>query len=368
MGLFKRIMASCLSLLVVFAFTGLSLDAKALVISTDTTWIDPSSLNDSLIINPGVTLRILNGNALDGGDLIINLPDGGLFQIQSGGFLNLNGLYNGGRSGDLTVNLTGPSGNIDISGVILAQGLGTGRGGIITLNGSSFNLPSTGVIYANSPYGLGGNVTLNNSTGAITVDNGFRLNTTGQSDATHNLISITGTGVNVNGILNANGTLSGSGSSGGSVKLLATGVNGHVDVANNILAAGTKGKNGGLISIRTTGAGGDVIVDSGGRLVAASASGGSNAGNGGSITLNSNDRISINSVDGNYVINVNGSDGPTVIDGNGTGGSVIMNAAGDIDITATTAGSRSVIEANGARSGTGSGGLIQIQQGNTLTR
>ncbi len=391
----SRILASFLALMIGFFYCGVS---QAIVISTDTTWTDPADLNDSLTINPGATLFIVTtGN--NGGNLTINLPNGGSFIVQNGGIIDLSAQGMGGNGGNLTVNLAGAIGTVNVAGIIDARGLGSGAGGNVLLNGSTYSLASTGRILAlaGSATGQGGAVTLNNPSGIIGVPNGFVIMTQGIATATDNVITIDGIGVNVSGILNASGlgTADGgkividgntgainilgtgnlnaggdiiTGSSGGTIALTNSGAS-AVTVNGLLNAGGTKGLGGGTISITASGVGGDIAINGGGRLAANSGSNGSNIGFGGNVNLTANDNVSIQAINTGTVINVNGSEAPSTTGGNGAGGNVIISAGNNVSISATTGGanSRGVIEANGAALGSGSGGMIQVKQGNNVS-
>ena len=395
----RRWLASTLVFLLLWITSSPIAQAET-VISTSTTWTNPSTLSDSLRITSSGSLRILGPGSSNGGNLTVLLPNGGSFIVENGGLLDLSAQGGSGNGGILTVNLAGATGTINVAGIIHSKGKGAGTGGTITLNGSAFSLASTGQILATGGYlGKGGKVALVNPSGVITVGSGFSIKTNGITDGAggKNLITLDGVGVNVSGILNAegagnnnggrisidgngggvtinnvalnaNGGKTNGGGKGGTIDITSTGAS-NVQVNGQLLSVGQFGTNGGTITIT---AGNDLTVDgsAGARLIASSGSNGTNLGSGGTVTLTAGGDITVSTNNGSYVVNVNAPDGPSTTTGQaGTGGTVKLSANGDILLSSSASSApRALIEANGAQGTShGTGGTIDILKATNVT-
>ncbi len=214
--------------------------------------------NDSFQIGPSGNVSFVDSGGVHGGSVVINVPNGGYFQVDSGGILSLNALVSGGNGGSLIVNQLG-TGNATINGTIRANGLGSGSGGVITINGNNLSVGNNAVIQAlGGSSGLGGTINLTETGGVLSVGSNATISTNGLSDATHNLITIQGSGVTVDGQVNANGILNGS---GGKLTIVAT--NGQIKLtdAGDFNARGAGTGTGGTIAIRAHKAGQTFDVD-----------------------------------------------------------------------------------------------------------
>ncbi|MGE0201807.1 MAG: beta strand repeat-containing protein [Candidatus Melainabacteria bacterium] len=332
----------------------------------------------ALTINPGDTMTVesINGAAYtysEAGDIIINgtlqgfdrvapsgaatgnganitlTSTGGSIIVGPSGRIIINGTVVGGNGGTLILNAS----TITINGIISANGLGTGGiGGNIEFNGTTLNLGNAASIsaIAGSVNDQGGSVTINCS-GLVTINAGAGISTKGASDATHNLISVTGSGVNLGGQLNAQsrGT-----DNGGTVEITAA--TGAITITNSgsIIAAGYINNDGGTITLTgsvdnqgilnaaagTGNATGGTIAITGGSTKSFSQSGSGRlyaqgqssaaASNGGSITINTG-TVTVNNSASGATMDVSGSKLDTAT---GSGGSVDIRATnGDLQLT-----------------------------------
>ncbi|MGE0200998.1 MAG: beta strand repeat-containing protein [Candidatus Melainabacteria bacterium] len=355
---FSRISASILAVIVAATFSGLPVLA--------------------LTINAGDTMTVesINGAAYtysEAGDIIINGTLQGFDRITSGGAgtghganitltssagqiiigptgrIIINGTIVGGHGGSLILNAS----SITIDGIIQANGLGAGgAGGTIQINGSTLNLGSTASIsaMAGNNNALGGSVTFNCS-GLVTINSGAAVSTKGESNTTHNLISISGSGVNMGGVLNAQsrgttkaGKITIAASTGtvtvtSSGSIIAAGYisnnGGNVVLTGNVnnqgvinAAAGTGNATGGAISI--TGGSTKSFTQSGSGRLYANANSSSAAGNGGNITINTGS-VTVNNTASGASMDVSGGKLAT---STGNGGHLDIRATnGNLNLT-----------------------------------
>lgn len=285
---------------------------------------------DSMTISSGGVLNIKNANGVDGASFLLTLPDGGIFRIQTGGILNLGAVSGNGNGGNFTVNLGGTTGTIRLDGggsTIKTNGLGSGSGGVISLNGTTWTLAGTSTVQAlGGSSGSGGNIAFNNPTGAIAVPVNFNVQTNGLSDATHNLITISGTGVSNDGQISASGIAN---SGGGIITLKAT--NGTVVQTGNgdLITTGAGTGAGGTIDLRagqgatalfiSGTAGSGLIQITGGSGMNVSAGGTAPAGSGGTIKIGRSTSGTV-SQDFNAALNITGATGFNEVDWGNDGG------------------------------------------------
>ena len=298
----------------------------------------PHTINDSSItINGLVRIYEINGVGTrtgNGGYLILN-STGGL-TVGSAGSINANAYASGGNGGVITLNGT----LLTINGGLTANGLGAGRGGIINMIGNTINVNSMAVIQARagSATSYGGEIDMD-STGVITLANGSVLSTSGLSNGTSNLIEITGTGVNLNGLVNATGLGSGD---GGTITVIAT-TNGVVIGNTSQLLAYSSNGGGGAINLD-----GDVTVE--GSVQAHSAA---NGQTGGVITITGTSGESL-AVQNGGILYVNGR----------TGYAGSAGHAGTIDVdTGSVNLANGYVKAEGGWTG-GNAGTIDIRSTN----
>lgn len=243
---FKRLIAGSVAGAWLLAST---LPVFAININSNTTWTDTGTgitINDSLSISSGVTLRIINSNGIDGGNLILNLGNGQSFILK--GILDMSAIKSGGSGGILKVNDLGTNTTIDIIGKIMSNGIGTGAGGMITLNSDRLDIDRKSVIEAKGgATGLGGVVNLKRSSGNITLDEQSIIDTSGIAGVNSNLITIEADGVNLIGNLIADGT---GDSTGGQVMMVSN--NGRIKIYEtaSISAQGEGKGSGGTLDLR----------------------------------------------------------------------------------------------------------------------
>lgn len=234
-------------------------------ISSNTTWTDTGggiTLNDSLRIDSGATLRIISSGGVNGGDLTINLPNSGTQYLLVSGILDLSAMSNGGRGGNLIINALGNNTTYTYvnGGLIRSNGLGSGAGGTITSN-VRYNYIYNGAIEAmGGASGYGGVIDLNSapaggSSLTYLVGASSELNTSGYTSATSNLITIESDVIYNEGQIIANGY---SGSRGGTIQMVAK--NGRIVIENtgDIVALGNGAGAGGTVEI-AAGLGGDTL-------------------------------------------------------------------------------------------------------------
>lgn len=206
------------------------------------------TLNNSLVINSGALLRVLQGNGVDGANFTLNVPNSGLFKILSNGTLDLSAQSGNGRAGNLLVNMLGSTATIQMDGLIRANGLGSGRGGNIVLNASQFtSLNGSIQAMGGSNGGLGGTITLQSTVQPIVVKGSLR--TDGLSSASQNLITIQANSVSNEGVLQANGT---NNSGGGTIQLIATNGKLRIENGGSLSAQGAGSGLGGTIDLRAS--------------------------------------------------------------------------------------------------------------------
>ena len=305
-----------------------------------------------------IELDSIGGAATGNGGALHLLSSGGAINLGSTGSLNANAFLSGGNGGLILLN----GNSLALNGSILANGLGAGRGGMIQLVGNSIDVQSLANFAARggSTTSLGGAIDVN-SAGIVTIANGAVLNAQGLTDATSNLITISGTGVNVDGLINANGV---TGDDAG--KIVVTG--------DTVAISGT----GQLLADASTGAGGTITITGDttvGGLVAAS----SIADNAGTITITGDTTI-----DGTVRTNTSAdskSGGTITVSGTSAQGLTLQNngfisangkSAGTDstggNVTATT-GSITLgpgkITTHGSFTGDGQGGNVNLTATNT---
>ncbi|MGE0201806.1 MAG: beta strand repeat-containing protein [Candidatus Melainabacteria bacterium] len=293
--------------------------------------------------------RVAPSGAATGNGANITLTSGGQIIVGPTGRIIINGTIVGGNGGTLILNAS----SITIDGIISANGLGTGgQGGSIQINGTTLNLGNAASISAQAGdvNSLGGSVTFNCS-GLITLNTGSAVSTKGASDATHNLISVTGSGVNLGGQLNAQsrgtdngGTITIAASTGtvtvtSSGSIIAAGYinndGGTITLTGNVnnqglisAAAGTGNATGGAISI-TGGSTKSFSQTAGGKILANGQSSATSS-NGGSITINTGS-VTVNNTVSGVTMDVSGS---KLDNGTGVGGDIDIRATnGDLNLT-----------------------------------
>jgi hypothetical protein len=309
---------------------------------TVTVYSSPSTpyvINDPLGITINGMLRVLErpdgGGAITAnGGILQLLSPGGFITIGNGGSVNASAYTGNGYGG--TVTMTAPT--LTVNGLIQANGLGTGNGGTINLNGTTINVQSLGNIQARGAgtAGLGGVLNITGS-GVVTLANGSQISTVGASSATKNVITISGTGVNLDGIVNAQANSVGN---GGKISVTSTAG------GNQILISST----GRLQAQSNTGTGGTILLTgntniNGGQLTANT---GANSRNGGTITISGGNTNSF-TIQGSGIVNANGKTNGT----NSRGGNITIN-------TGTVTLSQGTIQAEGSYSGGGGGGAVNI--------
>lgn len=158
----------------------------------------------------------------NGGNLLFDAP-GQVVRID--GRIDVNALQNGsgayiGNGGTVTVNAA----YLDQNGQIYASGI---NGGHVQFNVGSLTMGPAAAIFANGATGNGGVVTLGGGSGAIDIQHGAIVDTSGKviGEYDTNLITIQGGLINMNGILMANGIQDGEGNAtdGGGILLIANG-------------------------------------------------------------------------------------------------------------------------------------------------
>jgi len=158
----------------------------------------------------------------NGGNLLFDAP-GQVVRID--GRIDVNALQNGsgaylGNGGTVTVNAA----YLDQNGQIYAMGK---NGGHVQFNVGSLTMGPAAAIFANGVTGNGGVVNLGGGSGAIDIQRGAIVDTSGKviGEYDTNLITIQGGLINMNGILMANGIQDGEGNatSGGGILLIANG-------------------------------------------------------------------------------------------------------------------------------------------------
>lgn len=355
-----------------------------------------------LTFNSGVqrTVEVIaRGGATsgNGGNLIVN--NGRSITVTTTAAIDLSVQGSTGNYGslDMTTGMAA-AGTLDISGNLNYNGVGSGNGGSITLEQQNGTLALAGLTSMNvnggATNGNGGNI-------SITVPNwpalGFNLALNSNAAGTGNGGNITVTTTSTTGdftiggaagqiAVSATGGSGASASGNGGVITLNSGRSLTVNTANiDLRALGTNGTYGildmtsslqasGTLSITGTldyngvgtGDGGQVIIDmsqgslSLAGLTAINAIGGSNNGNGGSISIN---LPNIPALAFNLVLNSSGS-------GTGNGGAVSItttSSTGDITI-GTNAGEIQAFATGGsASSAAGNGGSLTISAGRNLT-
>ena len=258
-----------------------------------------------------------------------------------------------GSGGFIMVDAGGAGSQLDIDGVVKANGLGDTPGGSITLLGESISLGSNADVSANGSEG-----------GAIII---------GSADETNSISAAPGSKVSANGsvgnggsvilagnsesVLTLNGTIEAKGATTGGF-ISATG--GSVTVGATGLIDASGGVDGGFVSLEATNGvatiNGTVLADGG-------------SGNGGFVSVTGSDGVTVGpnglisasgAVDGGQVL-IDGGDGEATINGtvnaNGTtgnGGQITINAEGGVSI-----GTEASVNANGGVNG----GLIDIDSG-----
>ena len=273
----------------------------------------PYVINDPAGITINGMIRVLEkpdggGAVTANGGILQLLSPGGFITIGSTGNIHAGAYIPNGTGGNVT--LTAPT--ITVNGLIQANGLGTGGGGTINLNGTTINVGALGNIQARGAgtAGLGGDITMTGS-GVVTLASGSIVSPVGVTSATKNLVTITGSGVNLDGIINAQ--------------------------ANSV-------GNGGKIQVTSTSTGDNILISSTGRLQTQS-----NTGNGGTITLTGNSNIN----GGQLTANTGAS--------SRNGGTITISGATNNNFTLQSNG---IVNANGRVSGTNSrGGTINIATG-----
>jgi hypothetical protein len=343
---------------------------------------------------PGGTLT---GN---GGQLILNASNG--FFIGSSGRIDVSATANGGNGGSITLN--GPV--ISVDGQIFARGLGSGRGGTVTMNANSITLTPTARIYAQGGgvTANGGVIRLDAGTGTLAIQAGAGLYSgNGRADAASNIIQLMGRVVNVQGTVSASGMTT---LDGGTVILTtqtpvsALGTDSIVVGENAVVEAngGTTRGSGGTVAVQASqvnidgrvraggtgnGAGGVVLIDSGNTTLGAKgmvqAFGGTNRGNGGTIVIRATEAGTVRTAAGSLVQ----SSGTTLKAADGsysnnrvvlTGGNLALGGVaeargnnntsegGQVIATATTGDLllSGTLDADGTRNTTGSGAGGQI--------
>ncbi len=336
----------------------------------------PYTINDtSVVINGLVRIYEINGSGVrtgNGGYLVINSSGG--INVGTTGSLNANALIAGGNGGFITLN----GNTLTINGLLTANGLGSGRGGIINMIGNTIDIGSVAVLSARagSATSNGGEIDIDGS-GIVTVANGAVLATGGLSNGTSNLIEIAGTGVNINGLLNATGLGTGT---GGTVTIVASSNGVFIGNTSQVLAYSSNG-NGGAINLD-----GDVTVEG-----SVQAHTGANARTGGVITITGTNTENL-TVQNGGILYTNGRTGYVGSAGHGgtidvdTGSVALLNGyvkaeggwtggnAGTIDIRSTngdiTVGNGMQVLATGDNNGTillyATGGAVNLNAGGAV--
>ncbi len=336
----------------------------------------PYTINDSsVVINGLVRIYEINGSGVrtgNGGYLVINSSGG--INLGSTGSLNANAAIAGGNGGFITLN----GNTLTINGLLTANGLGSGRGGIINMIGNTIDVGALAVLSARagSATSNGGEIDIDGS-GIVTIANGAVLASGGLANGTSNLIEIAGTGVNINGLLNATGVGNGT---GGTVTLVATTNGVFIGSTSQVLAFSSNG-NGGAVNLD-----GDVTVEG-----SVQAHTGANARTGGVITITGTNAEDL-TVQNGGILYVNGRTGYTGSAGHGgtidvdTGSVRLLNGyvkaeggwtggnAGTIDIRSTngdiTVGNGMQVLATGDNNGTvllsATGGATNINAGGAV--
>ncbi len=295
-----------------------------------------------------------------GGSLTLNAGTGTL-TLPSAATISTAGQGAGSYSGG-TLSLTANSISFSSSGVLAlnASGVGSGSGGqisVIQTGSSALTVGSdTGNIsittQSGTAGGAGGQVTVKNG-GNLTVDPGYLLARPLSSGTGANIILTAGTAA-AGGNLYVSGSIDASGvgtGAGGTVTLTSnSGTVFTVDstavingVHGTIAANGTgSGSSGGMITVKSLGAGGVTVT----AATNISAKGSSSGGSGGSLILDAGN--------GSLQVGAGTLSADAVAPGTYSGGTITLNGS-TIGITGT---GLFVVSANG--SGGGNGGTINI--------
>lgn len=258
------------------------------------------TLTDSLRVANGGYVRVYDVGGVNGGIITLIVPSGLYFQVDSGGVVDLSGVSGNGFGGSLIVN---GAGTITINGTILANGVGNGAGGLISLTSPNLTIGNNAVLQAMAAgTGNGGRILLTETGGVLTVGTNARIETTGVSSAAANLITIEGQGVQIDGQIVADGT---GNSAGGTVTLVAN--NGRVRILRDgdVFARGAG-----------TGSGGTVVM---------TAAQGSTALDISRCTGGCGDSGSLVQVHQQARVNVSGNTGGTIRIGRSTSGTIVQN-------------------------------------------
>lgn len=249
-----------LALLVTFSTLSPAYSATH-TINSNTIWVNQGdyTAGDNIVITNTGRLRIVSGG-VDGGTLYVTLVGaGGLLQINQGGILDLSATGFNGNGGTLNVNSLGSGASIIINGSILANGAGSGRGGVISMNADNMIFGATAAIRAMGGFsGEGGVINLKQNTGTLDMLNpGFVINTSGISSNQNNLITIEADGVNINNNIIASAGLSGDGG-----KVMVKASDGSITIRSNAdIAASSLGGDGGTLELTAHSAGTDLAMD-----------------------------------------------------------------------------------------------------------
>lgn len=297
--------------------------------------------NNGMVVNGNFRGLEVSGNGQttgNGGNFRFNDPN---FIVYDHANINLNALVDGnGR-------FTGNGGSISVTSPLVFM-----NGSAISLNGNSGGsfVANTGAFFskdssisATGTDGAGGIIKINSS-GPVDVDEGSLFDVSGKTIGSYdtNVIDITGSAVNVDGILKADTTMG----NGGRVMLTATGSNGEpqrvcidcgIDRANRLGALDDASASryhqvnamlhqldgdviiGGPAQVSANGASG-VAVSNDGRF--------NKAGDGGTIIVNAIHDIDIN---GRLTANGGQGNGHAILSG-GDGGTISLNAGRKVTI------------------------------------
>lgn len=231
--------------------------------------------NGNINVGAGTTVR---GLEVDGGGNLTN--NGGHLHFETPGTVRIDGTVNAsavmnggaflGNGGTVTIN----AGALIQNGNILVPGL---NGGIVTTNVGNLTMGPNAVIDARGlgVNGMSGQVNLN-ATGNVTIPNGAVIDGSGNYIGGYNanVIQISGSIVNLDGVVTANGL--DQGASGGAIGVYGS----EIKIASNgkIQANGAEGGQGGGINIAATNS---IHTEAGSEI---SANGG-NGANGGTVLM-----------------------------------------------------------------------------------